>query len=134
MLTVRLHACADLQLAITERVWRGSKPRKGSSMSGKPFDSPLKAEYTTFVHLVLLQHRGADLYKATSHSEAVFVDPHSMDADLPTVLYESRLPLRRVSLSAVRQIQPAFWGSRFQNITPLRKLGNPTKPTQTHFP
>ena len=43
VLALRRHACADLELALTEQVWRGSKPRKGnatgSRVCGKPFES-----------------------------------------------------------------------------------------------
>eukprot|EP00435_Cladocopium_sp_Y103_P054319 s180_g17.t1 len=100
VLAVRPHACADLELAITERVWRGSKPKKGKkSISGKPFDSALKAEYTTFVQLVLLQHRGAGLYKATSHSETMFLDPHAVEADATAILYEPRLFIEEIPSS-----------------------------------
>ena len=53
VLVCRPHGCADTFLALTERVWRCSRPKKSKATSitssAKPFDAPLKTQYAAVV-------------------------------------------------------------------------------------
>ncbi|CAJ1420824.1 unnamed protein product [Effrenium voratum] len=79
-------------LAVTEKVWRGSMPRRGrkatSTSSSKVYPGPFKAELATFVHLCLLEHRHECMCKATAESHALLVDPRNTEADDVTILFE----------------------------------------------
>lgn len=94
VLVCRPHGCADTFLALTERVWRCSRPKKSKATSittsAKPFDAPLKTQYAAVVQLVQLEHRVSGLYRATSYSPSLVVDPHGLEADTATILYETR--------------------------------------------
>ena len=90
------HSLARAELALTEIVYRGSDGLKKAGAKAKPCVSALPANLCVAVQVCILQERQAQdrvqdswrTWTATCFSDALVMDPHTLSATEPLILFE----------------------------------------------